>query len=79
MSEGTAWRRFITIWVAVACVTAVLCCWLLSSGAYRAARYEIRQSGPNDMRFHRFDRETGKLERLETGSTPVPAEQAGVK
>ncbi len=53
MSEGKAWRRDITIWVAAVSLTAIGCCWMLKPFRYVA--------WPSKSAFAVLDQRTGLI------------------
>jgi hypothetical protein len=60
MGEGEAWRSAITKWVAMLCVAAILCCWIM-----RPLRYAYRPDTPLT-----FDKRTGDYSRSSYFDSP---------
>ena len=63
MTDTERWRRYISAWVVASCVSAVLCCWLLSSNP--PMRYEFLNKTQGDAvgpgQALMFDRQTGEI------------------
>ncbi len=45
MHEPGVWRRFITVWVAAGCLTAIICCWLLRPLRYAPINTKVMDGG----------------------------------
>jgi hypothetical protein len=80
MSEGQAWRRWATGWVAMIAAAAVVCCWLLRPTApprYRYEKLSFNRSGQfgstSYAELWRVDTETGNAVEIIAPETE-PAE-----
>lgn len=72
MDVSREWRRGITIWVAMACFTAVVCCWLLSTNPPQPPqRYQYIETSKAGIYSVVFDKQAGRLFRIQSQRGPA--------